>query len=540
LLMEKFPHSSLPIVTALSKARHDRDEIVRGFAQRALQNLPVPPELEAVYTKRELATAGLFAGLLIPFALIHFFLFILHPPKTSNLYYGLFAGAGALMIYFGTGAYTAGAQIAQLAFMFLGLLALYSLFYSRFPWTFWAVLTLVAFAGFALFTERNAIATFSSLNIDTNLIPGNFPFRLLAIMAGGYLALAIVILEMLRVVIRSVWRGQQGAWLVGTGFLILIAGGIIRFSLYFTLFTGKISADTFAKYIIYFPGAGAAGFVICGSIYLAKSFSRSFGEVQTTKVLIEKKNAELTVARDVALTANQTKSQFLANMSHELRTPLNAIIGYSELMAEVAAEEGRQQELADLEKITTAAKHQLMLVNDILDFSKIEAGKMTLNVAEFDVKTMIHEIRNMIAPLVAKKRNRLEIDFSGAVGKMRSDETKIRQILFNLLTNAAKFTEDGAVTLRVAETQLNNASAIAFEVTDTGIGMTPAQVGRLFQPFTQAEASIHQKYGGTGLGLVISRRFCEMMGGTLTVRSNIGKGSTFTATLPQQMPEVSP
>jgi signal transduction histidine kinase len=153
---------------------------------------------------------------------------------------------------------------------------------------------------------------------------------------------------------------------------------------------------------------------------------------------------------------------------------------------------------------------------------------------------MIHEIRNMIAPLVAKKRNRLEIDCPGAIGKMRSDETKIRQILFNLLTNAAKFTEDGAVTLRVAETQFNSSPAIAFEVADTGIGMTPAQVGRLFQPFTQAEAGIHQKYGGTGLGLVISRRFCEMLGGSLTVRSNFGKGSTFTATLPLRMPEVSP
>jgi signal transduction histidine kinase len=540
LLTEKFPHSSLPIITALAKARHDRDEIVRGLAQRALQNLPVPAELEAVYTKRELATASLFAGLLIPFALIHFFLFILHPPKTSNLYYGLFSAAGALMIYYGTGPYSAGAQIASLAFMLLGLLALYSLFYLRLPWNFWATLTAVGLAMFALFQERNEIATFSSLNLETSAVPENFPFRVLAVMGGGYLALAILVLDMLRVVIRSVWRGQEGAWLVGAGFLILIVGGIIRFGLYFALFGGKISADTFAKYIIYFPGAGAAGFVICGSIYLAKSFSQSFGEVQTTKVEIEKKNAELTVARDVALSANQTKSQFLANMSHELRTPLNAIIGYSELVAEVAAEEGHKQYLPDLEKVTAAARHQLMLVNDILDLSKIEAGKMTVNVVEFDVKAMIHEIRNMIAPLVAKKRNRLEIDCPGAIGKMRSDETKVRQVLFNLLSNAAKFTEDGSITLRVAETKMNGAPAILFEVTDTGIGMTGEQVGRLFQSFTQAETSIHQKYGGSGLGLVISRRFCEMMGGGLIVRTNFGKGSTFVATLPATMAQVSP
>src|SRR5262249_33111918 len=152
------------------------------------------------------------------------------------------------------------------------------------------------------------------------------------------------------------------------------------------------------------------------------------------KVEIEKKNAELTIARDVALTANQTKSHFLANMSHELRTPLNAIIGYSELVAEIADEEGHKQYLADLEKITGAAKHQLMLVNDILDLSKIEAGKMALNVVDFDVKAMIHEIRSMIAPLVSKKHNRLEVELPGNIGQMRSDETKVRQVLFNLLS----------------------------------------------------------------------------------------------------------
>jgi signal transduction histidine kinase len=190
--------------------------------------------------------------------------------------------------------------------------------------------------------------------------------------------------------------------------------------------------------------------------------------------------------------------------------------------------------------VTAAAKHQLMLVNDILDLSKIEAGKMTPSIDEFDVKAMIQEIRSIIAPLVAKRRNRLEIDCPGALGKMRSDETKIRQVLFNLLTNAAKFTEDGMITLKVAESKLGGAPAVVFEVTDTGIGMTTEQLGRLFQPFTQAEAGIHQKYGGTGLGLVISRRFCEMMGGSLTVQSNFGKGSTFVATLPTALQAVSP
>jgi signal transduction histidine kinase len=541
MFLEKFDHSTLQMVAALAKARHDRDGAVRGFAQRSLQSLPVPPELEAIYTKRDLATAALFAGLLIPFALIHFFLFLLNPTKPSNLYYGLFAAAGALMIYLGVGdSDAAWAQITALAFLALGLLALYSMFYVHYPWTFWATLTIVAFAIGGLVIERTAIASFSSIQLESNSATAPFPFGVLAAIAGGYLGLAVVIMDMLRVVLRSVWRRQQGALLVGTGFLILIAAGLVRGALYLALFTGKISADTFAKYIIFFPGSGAAGFVICGSIYLAKSFSRTFGEVQAAKVEIEKKNAELTMARDVALTASQTKSQFLANMSHELRTPLNAIIGYSELMAEVAQEEGHKQYVADLEKVTSAAKHQLMLVNDILDLSKIEAGKTSIVVADFDVKTMIHEIRGVLAPIVAKCRNRLEIDCPGTFGKMRSDETKVRQVLFNLLSNAAKFTENGTITLRVYQPQMNGVAEIAFEVKDTGIGMTPEQVGRLFKPFTQAEQGIHQKYGGTGLGLVISKRFCEMLGGTLTVKSEFGKGSIFTATLPMQTAEVSP
>jgi signal transduction histidine kinase len=541
MFLEKFNHSTVAMISALARARHDDDELVRGMAQRTLTSLPVPAEFEAVYTKREVATAGLFAGLLVPFALIQFFLFILNPRKTSNLYYGLFAAAGALMIYTGAGADsdTARAQISLIAFMTLGLLALYSVFYSKLPWTFWAVFVVASGAALALFAERKAIAGFSSIQLET-AAGRHFPLAMFLAMAGGYFALVVVVLDMLRVVVRSVWIGQEGAWLIGAGFLMFIAAGIVQIGLYVGLFAGEISPDTFAKYIIYFPNSGAAGFVICGSIYLAKAFSRTFGEVQAAKIEIEKKNAELTLARDAALTANQTKSQFLANMSHELRTPLNAIIGYSELTAEIAAEEGHKQYLADLEKIATAAKHQLMLVNDILDLSKIEAGKVTLNVANFDVKTMIHEIRNMIAPLVAKRRNRLDVDCPGAIGKMRSDETKVRQVLFNLLSNAAKFTEDGTITLRVAETKLNNNDTMRFEVSDTGIGMTPEQVAKLFQPFTQADSGIHQKYGGTGLGLVISRRFCEMMGGSLTVHSNFGKGSAFIATLPMRLSEVSP
>jgi signal transduction histidine kinase len=540
MLLEKARDPSLTMVTALAGARHDKDEIVRGLAQNSLQSLPIPKEFEAFYTKRKVAVAGLFAGLLVPFALIHFFLFVLYPAKLSNLYYGVFAGAAAYMIYFGAAADadTAAVPVSTLAFMTLGLLVLDSLFYRRLPLTFWTVLAVAAVAIGALLTKRQEIASFSSI-MDSSVGHKRLPLGTLAALGGGYVAFFIVLLEMLRVVLRSVWRGQEGAWLVGTGFLLLVLAGIGRAALYISLFAGKISADVFAKYSIYFPNAGAAGFVICGSIYLAKVFSQSFAQVRTAKVEIEKKNAELMMARDVALSANQAKSQFLANMSHELRTPLNAIIGYSELVSEQAADEGQKQYLADLEKITAAAKHQLMLVNDILDLSKIEAGKMTLKLEEFGVKEIIHEIRIVVAPLIAKKRNRLELECPGTVCMIRADSMKVRQVLFNLLSNAAKFTENGVITLRVAAVTLNGAPAISFVVSDTGIGMTPEQAGRLFQAFTQAEAGIHQKYGGTGLGLVISKRFCEIMGGALTVESEFGKGSTFTATLPIRVAEIS-
>ncbi len=533
--VEKFERSSVAMISALARARHDKDELVRGLAQNALQTLPIPKEFEALYTKRQLAIAALFAGLLIPFALIHVFLFVLHPAKLSNLYYGVFTAVGALMIYFGAvgGASAAETQIATLAFMTLGLLVLNSLFYARFPWTFWLVVAVagVALAGLAL--ERREIAAFSTLNWEGRVQSKALPFVPLAAWGGGYVAFFVVVLEMLRVVLLSVWRRKDGAWLIGAGFLMLVLAGIVRIALYGALFTGGISTDTFARYILYFPNVGAAGFVICGSIYLARAFSQIFAEVRTAKIEIEKKNVELTVARDVALTANKAKSQFLANMSHELRTPLNAIIGYSELLAEVVEEDDQKQYLPDLQKITGAAQHQLMLVNDILDLSKIEAGKMALNVEEFGVKEMVNEIRGIAAPLVAKQRNRFEVELPADIGTLRADPMKVRQVLFNLLSNAAKFTEEGVVALKTARTNLNGAPAISFAVQDTGIGMTPEQAGRLFQAFTQAEAGIHQKYGGTGLGLVISKRFCEMMGGTLTARSEFGKGSTFTATIPQ-------
>ncbi len=243
-------------------------------------------------------------------------------------------------------------------------------------------------------------------------------------------------------------------------------------------------------------------------------------------------------ARAVAESANESKSAFLANMSHELRTPLNAIIGYSEMLQEEAEELDQPSVIPDLEKIHGAGKHLLQLINDVLDLSKVEAGKMELYPEEFHIEEMVEAVVATVRPLSQQKHNTLVVECRD-VGYMRADLTKVRQCLFNLLSNAAKFTERGTITLAV--TQEPGASArhdrIIFRVSDTGIGMTSEQLGRLFQPFSQADASTTRRYGGTGLGRAITRLFCQMMGGDVTVESVPGSRSTFTITLPVKSPE---
>jgi signal transduction histidine kinase len=222
-------------------------------------------------------------------------------------------------------------------------------------------------------------------------------------------------------------------------------------------------------------------------------------------------------------------------MSHELRTPLNAIIGYSEMLEEDAADLDGGRLVPDLEKVKAAGKHLLELINAVLDLSKIEAGKMDLYLEDFDVARLVQDIAAVIKPLAEKNDNRLEVICAPGAGSMHADVTKVRQSLFNLLSNACKFTQRGTVSLEVAREPGAPGDWLRFDVRDTGIGMTPEQMTRLFQQFSQADAATTRRFGGTGLGLALSRQLCRMMGGDVTVESEAGRGSTFTIRLPARV-----
>ena len=255
-------------------------------------------------------------------------------------------------------------------------------------------------------------------------------------------------------------------------------------------------------------------------------------KVEERTAELARATAEAQEAKTTAEDAKRAKSAFLANMSHELRTPLNAIIGYSEMLQEDAMDLGKEHFVADLQKIHSAGKHLLGLINDVLDISKIEAGKMDLFLETIDVPAMIEDVVSTIRPLVQKNSNVLNVECEENLIPMRADATKVRQALFNLLSNACKFTDKGTIRLQVVRERGGGAGHFVFRVSDTGIGMTADQMDKLFKAFTQADASTTRKYGGSGLGLAITRHFCQMMGGDVTVESEPGKGSTFTIKLP--------
>jgi signal transduction histidine kinase/CheY-like chemotaxis protein len=309
------------------------------------------------------------------------------------------------------------------------------------------------------------------------------------------------------------------------GFLAIVVSRRLRYGLYLL----KVGADTL--------GSGKLEHRIpvqsndeLGD--LANAFNHMGESLRYAQAELRQRQRELEELTDEAQTANRAKSQFLANMSHELRTPMNAIIGYSEMLTDEAEDLDLPQFVPDLKKIRTAGKQLLALINDILDLSKIEAGKVELHFEEFDVREMISDVATISEPLAAKNSNTLVIEIED--GRMYSDLTRLRQILFNLLSNACKFTESGTVELLVTSEVAAGGDFMKFQVKDSGIGMTPEQVGRVFEAFAQADSSTTRKYGGTGLGLAITKKFCEMMDGTIQVESEIEKGTTFTVQLPKR------
>ena len=257
---------------------------------------------------------------------------------------------------------------------------------------------------------------------------------------------------------------------------------------------------------------------------IASSFNAMLGKVEVSSAALTGTAEELRAARDDADKANLAKSQFLANMSHELRTPLNAIIGYTEVLKEELEEAELTQSIDDVQWIYSSAQQLLVLINGILDLSKIEAGRMDVEVHEFDVAGLLHEVAAMLGPLATQKNNRLHLQIDPSVGMMRTDSAKLRQCLLNLGSNACKFTENGHVFILARAV----GEDLVFTVSDTGIGMTPQQLDQLFHPFTQADATTTRRYGGTGLGLTITWRFAQMLEGDVDVESSPGEGSTFT------------
>ena len=271
--------------------------------------------------------------------------------------------------------------------------------------------------------------------------------------------------------------------------------------------------------------------VLAVSWRLAGRLTHALELARASRAEAEEARGRAEAAKVAAEQASRTKSAFLANMSHELRTPMNAIIGYSEMLIEEVEEMGPDEMRADLQKIHAAGKHLLSLINDVLDLSKIEAGRMTIHVEDVDVAELVADVVSTIGPLLQKNGNQLEVVGADTAGRMRADVVKMRQTLLNLLSNATKFTEQGVVRLAVQATE----ARVSFVVEDSGIGMTPEQMTRLFEAFVQADSSTTRKYGGTGLGLAISRTFCRLMGGDITVQSEVGKGSAFTVELPREV-----
>ena len=366
-----------------------------------------------------------------------------------------------------------------------------------------------------------------SVDRDYRVITLNTAFKkTFSVAYGVELAEGMCILDALPPEVAAEWVGLYDRALAGEHFSVEQHFEFAGISLYVDVSVGPIRRS-----------GGEAGEEEITGVFV---FSRDINDRKAGE-------DELHKAKEMADAANQAKTNFLANMSHELRTPLNAIIGYAEMLQEEAVELDVKGFIPDLQRIYVAGRQLLYLINDILDISKIEAGKMQLYLETLDANTLVQEVVATIEPVVEKNGNRLELDVPPGLGSMCTDQTKLRQILFNLLSNAAKFTQHGRIRLKARREADGSDSApnagaqqvadgtgdwMLFEVSDTGIGIAEDQLEGLFQPFTQADNSTTRKFGGTGLGLAITRRYCRMLGGEVRVESELGKGSTFTVRVP--------
>jgi signal transduction histidine kinase/CheY-like chemotaxis protein len=467
----------------------------------------------------ERRSAALMVGIFGVFAalgLLHVVLYLLLRHPVGNLYYAAFSLLFAvfpLLMYVTKGSEDVRMSLllsriasASVALAFLALLGfLHATFYERLRRHMWALAALTLVWMVAAFLPTNRVTSiFIALTIAAYALEGT------------------------RVTVASLWKCRDGARIIGAGF-------ILTFAMLVYVALESVGVVPRAGDLFWY---GWLGIALSSSMYLARNFARSSQGFEELSLHLEDevkaRTVELVEAKAQADAANETKSQFLANMSHELRTPLNAIIGYSEMLSEEAKDSGDEDYLPDLDKIRTSGKHLLGLINDILDLTKIEAGRMELYVESFEVAPMLEDVGATVQPLLAKNGNTLRMDFAGDVGTIRTDQVKVRQMLFNLLSNASKFTERGVVTL-AAEREPGHPGGergLVFRVSDTGIGMNDAQLARLFQPFMQAEASTTKKYGGTGLGLAITKHLVEMLGGRISVDSELGQGTTFTVRLP--------